>query len=157
MKHIFEKDVRFHLSSIHYQRRHNFEVWFAFLILSFLGTSTCATAAPSKSYKTHVLQLCLKKMKHIFEKSDALLYSPSIDDIPENCGIMSLKCYILELVVVLYEEDLLKSDDAECIFHFNATLSSQASSVSCPSCETQTLKSATIFLERMVILLQSLQ
>ncbi|XP_056136688.1 interleukin-15 isoform X5 [Lampris incognitus] len=96
-------------------------------------------------------------MKHIFEKSDALLYSPSIDDIPENCGIMSLKCYILELVVVLYEEDLLKSDDAECIFHFNATLSSQASSVSCPSCETQTLKSATIFLERMVILLQSLQ
>ncbi|XP_071399795.1 interleukin-15 isoform X1 [Centroberyx affinis] len=147
-----ERGAQIRLSCDHCQESHKTQVWLCFLILSVLSTSTCAASTPVKAEVQH----CLKRLKPTIEKSDALLYAPSVDDITENCKIMSLKCYISELGVILFEEDQLKSEEADCIHNFNETLPSQDSAVSCPPCEAQTVKNATIFLERMIILLQSM-
>ncbi|KAF0037275.1 hypothetical protein F2P81_010149 [Scophthalmus maximus] len=57
------------------------------------------------------------------QKSDAMLYAPSIDDIEENCENVSLKCYMLELIMVLDEEEV-KGNKASCILAFNDHLDS---------------------------------
>ncbi|XP_071399796.1 interleukin-15 isoform X2 [Centroberyx affinis] len=101
-----ERGAQIRLSCDHCQESHKTQVWLCFLILSVLSTSTCAASTPVKAEVQH----CLKRLKPTIEKSDALLYAPSVDDI----------------------------------------------TVSCPPCEAQTVKNATIFLERMIILLQSM-
>ncbi|KAF7653943.1 hypothetical protein LDENG_00076790 [Lucifuga dentata] len=130
---------------------HRTQVWLCFLILSFLSTSACAASVAVVSE----LQICLDRMKHTIEKSDALLYAPSSDDIKINCRIMSLKCYMLELEVIFIEEDI-EDKEIQCILGFSYRLPPEDSFVDCPPCEAYALKNTTIFLGRLKSLLHQL-
>ncbi|XP_040003146.1 interleukin-15-like isoform X4 [Xiphias gladius] len=95
----------------------------------------------------------LCRESHKTQKSDAMLYAPSINDIEEKCKSMSLKCYMLELIMVLDEEDVMNKK-ASCILDFNDNL--QPNSVACPPCEAYSLKNITIFLDRLNNLLEKI-
>ncbi|XP_029288363.1 interleukin-15 isoform X2 [Cottoperca gobio] len=131
---------------------HKTQVWLCFLALSFLSTSTCAAPWPGAIH----LQTCLnfKRLKEAIEKSDAMLYSPSTKDVEENCKKMLLKCYILELMMVINEEEI-KDFKADCIFDSYDALP-EANAVGCPSCEAHSLKDITEFLEGLNTYLQEM-
>ncbi|XP_040893203.1 interleukin-15 isoform X5 [Toxotes jaculatrix] len=117
--------------------------------LSSLSISTCAASADN----TRPLQFCLKALQNRIEKSDAMLYAPSVNDIKENCENVSLKCYMLELIMVLNEEEV-NDTIANCIFNFNDIL--RPNTVGCPPCEAYSLKNITIFLDRLNNLLEKM-
>ncbi|XP_028323032.1 uncharacterized protein LOC114475878 isoform X3 [Gouania willdenowi] len=52
--------------------------------LSLLSTSTCVTSTPEIAD----LQTCVKKLRDLIEKSDAMLYAPSLNEV-ELVGIFS--------------------------------------------------------------------
>uniref|UniRef100_A0A667YDS8 Interleukin n=1 Tax=Myripristis murdjan TaxID=586833 RepID=A0A667YDS8_9TELE len=139
------------LSCDHYRESHKTQVWLCFFILSVLSTSTHAVPQAVKQE----IQTCLSRLNHTIQKSDALLYAPSIDDIG-HCKNASLACYMLELLVVLYEEDIKSNEEVECILNFNQSLPSQENSDICPPCEAYPLNNTTVFLERLKELLQSM-
>ncbi|XP_040893200.1 interleukin-15 isoform X3 [Toxotes jaculatrix] len=131
------------------QESHKTQVWLCFLVLSSLSISTCAASADN----TRPLQFCLKALQNRIEKSDAMLYAPSVNDIKENCENVSLKCYMLELIMVLNEEEV-NDTIANCIFNFNDIL--RPNTVGCPPCEAYSLKNITIFLDRLNNLLEKM-
>ncbi|XP_020484315.1 interleukin-15 [Labrus bergylta] len=133
------------------QEGHKTQVWLCFLILSFLGMSTCAVSERDMAN----LKECLKWIKPSIEKSDALLYAPSANEVEEKCKNMSLKCYMLELKMVIEEEDI-RHKKADCIFDFSDTLPSDANYAGCPPCEAYSLRNITIFLNRLGYLLEDL-
>ncbi|XP_068583372.1 interleukin-15 [Cebidichthys violaceus] len=134
---------------------HKTQVWLCFLVLSLLSTSTCA--AP---WETD-LQKCLKseRLKNAIEQSDAMLYAPSNSDVKENCKKKSLKCYVVELVMVIIEEEIVNAE-THYILDLNETLPAldkpAAYPVDCPPCEAYSLKNITVFLERLNSLLQEM-
>uniref|UniRef100_A0AAQ6I8C0 Interleukin n=1 Tax=Anabas testudineus TaxID=64144 RepID=A0AAQ6I8C0_ANATE len=84
-------------------------------------------------------------------KSDAMLYAPS-----NNCENMSLKCYMLELIMVLDEEEI-EDQATKCIISFNEFLQPpNVSSDGCPACETYSLKNTSTFLDRLKTLLEKM-
>ncbi|XP_032355698.1 interleukin-15 isoform X2 [Etheostoma spectabile] len=131
------------------RERHKIQVWLCFLVLSFLSTSTSAAPVPSTSHA----HICLKDLKNAIEKSDAMLYAPSASDV-KNCKMMSLRCYILELLVVIMEEEIV-GPRANCIRDFNATLPKD-NPVGCQPCEAYSLKNITVFLDRLNNLLEEM-
>ncbi|KAM7419428.1 hypothetical protein PAMA_016514 [Pampus argenteus] len=125
---------------------HKVQVWLCFLVLSFLTLPACS------AYE-HIgdLPTCLSTVKHNIEKSKATLYAPSLNDI-KNCEMMMLKCYMLELSMVLNEEEV---DDADCIFDFNSKLMSDEDNTDgCLPCEAYSLTNITVFLDRLNQLLE---
>ncbi|KAM7008632.1 LOW QUALITY PROTEIN: interleukin-15 [Tautogolabrus adspersus] len=133
------------------QESHKSQVWLCFLILSFLSTSTCALSVRDLNN----FQICLDRIKlsiEVREEIDAMLYAPSANDVKENCKKMSLKCYLLELKMVIEEEEI-KEKRANCIIDFNDILLTE---VGCPPCEAYSLRNITIFLNRLSNLLQEL-
>uniref|UniRef100_A0A8C6TZE5 Interleukin n=1 Tax=Neogobius melanostomus TaxID=47308 RepID=A0A8C6TZE5_9GOBI len=81
------------------------------------------------------------------QKSDAMLYAPSVDEIKPNCDVPSLKCYMLEVEMVLIEQQIDGNDsNAKCIFSFNDKL---LNTVYCPPCEATALRNSTIFLDNL--------
>ncbi|XP_031132940.1 interleukin-15 isoform X3 [Sander lucioperca] len=120
--------------------------------LSFLSTSTSAAFVPVPN--TSHAQICLKSLKNAIEKSDAMLYAPSANDVEENCKVMSLRCYIWELLVVIMEEEIV-GPKANCIFDFNARLPKD-NFVGCRPCEAYSLKNITVFLDRLNNLLEEM-
>ncbi|XP_051242686.1 uncharacterized protein LOC127355646 isoform X5 [Dicentrarchus labrax] len=118
--------------------------------LSFLSPFTCAASVPDVTE----VKICLNRLKPAIEKSDAMLYAPSGDDIKESCKITSLRCYMLELIMVAGEEEIM-NNDTECIMDFNDTLPT-VESVVCPPCEAYSLENITIFLERLNTLLENM-
>ncbi|KAM8879436.1 interleukin-15 [Spinachia spinachia] len=151
--------VQFQSTCPLFRESHKTRVWLRFLVLSLLSTSTCA--APRPAIFLH-LQSCLgtENLKKAFEKSDAMLYAPSTNEVKENCKTMLLKCYILELVMVI-DEERIEDKNAHCILDFNDLLdeiNNKASvyTVDCPPCEGYSLRNITIFLERLDSLLQEL-
>lgn len=110
----------------------------------------CAASVTSQNIKD--VQLCFNDLKHAIQNSDAMLYAPSINDIKAECKNMSLKCYMLELIMVIDEEEIT-DHNSDCIKDFNRYLSSEAI-VGCPRCEAYSLKNITIFLERLCNLLE---
>uniref|UniRef100_A0A3Q1IBH3 Interleukin n=1 Tax=Anabas testudineus TaxID=64144 RepID=A0A3Q1IBH3_ANATE len=89
-------------------------------------------------------------------KSDAMLYAPSVDEIKNNCENMSLKCYMLELIMVLDEEEI-EDQATKCIISFNEFLQPpNVSSDGCPACETYSLKNTSTFLDRLKTLLEKM-
>ncbi|XP_060948503.1 interleukin-15-like isoform X2 [Limanda limanda] len=120
-----------------------------FLVLSFLSLSSCAVE------DTTDLRMCITNLRNTIEKSDAMLYSPSIDDIEENCENVSLKCYMLELEMVLDEEEVYDGN-ASCILAFKERLDSNSHTGGCPPCEAYSLQNITIFLDRLITLLEKL-
>ncbi|XP_076003929.1 interleukin-15 isoform X1 [Genypterus blacodes] len=127
---------------------HTTQVWLSFLILSVLSTSACAASLAI----TASLQTCLDGIKHTIERSDALLYSPSTDDIKASCRMMSLRCYMLELEVIFFEEDV-EDKVVDCKWNFEETLPPIDASVDCPPCEAYARKNTTVFLSRLKDLL----
>lgn len=111
--------------------------------------STCAN-----SVQQDALQACLKQLKPAIEKSDAMLYAPAVQDIPANCAKVVLKCYMLELIVVISEEEI-NDGRQDCILDFNDAMPVDVGH--CPPCETYTLQNITIFLDRLKDLLQKMK
>uniref|UniRef100_UPI0037E6FFAB interleukin-15 n=1 Tax=Semicossyphus pulcher TaxID=241346 RepID=UPI0037E6FFAB len=146
-----EKGVHFQLTCNLCPESHKTQVWLCFLILSCLSTSTCADAVPHLDH----LQTCLNDLKPSIEKSDAMLYAPSANNVKENCKKMSLKCYMLELIMVISENEYLEDKlETKCILEFNESLLPEAK-VGCP-CEIHSQKNITIFLERLSNLLKEM-
>ncbi|XP_023259968.1 interleukin-15 [Seriola lalandi dorsalis] len=129
---------------------HKTQVWLCFLVLSCLSVSMCAASKDD----TAKLHFCLNKIKHTIEKSDAMLYAPSINDIEESCERASLKCYVQELMMVLTEEEEVKDNKVQCILNFNEKLN--PNSVGCLPCEAYSLQNITIFLDRLNNLLEKM-
>ncbi|XP_068445284.1 interleukin-21-like isoform X1 [Clinocottus analis] len=131
---------------------HKTQVWLCFLVLSLLSSSTCAAPEPPT---LHLLK-CLRSetLKNAIERSEAMLYAPSTSDVKEKCKMMSLRCYMLELMMVIGEEEI-QDKKARCIFDFNATLPTEHP-VDCPPCEAYSLKNIKVFLERLISLLQEM-
>lgn len=117
--------------------------------LSFLSIQTCAASGPT----TAEVQVCLGEVKQEIEKSDAMLYAPSADDVEAKCKEVSLRCYMLELIMVLDEESIMDKN-ANCIIDFYEKLSHNT--VGCPPCEAYALENITIFLERLNNLFQEI-
>uniref|UniRef100_A0A3B4G1Q1 Interleukin n=1 Tax=Pundamilia nyererei TaxID=303518 RepID=A0A3B4G1Q1_9CICH len=88
------------------------------------------------------------------QKSDAMLYAPRIEDFPDFCKKMVLKCYMLELIMVLDEEEIGRGSQ-ECVRDFNYNLQTTKNDL-CPACETYTLQNITTFMDRLMDLLQNL-
>lgn len=68
---------------------------------------------------------------------------------------MSLKCFLLELMMVIEEQEIT-GEHAECIFDYNFENGSSTFQADCPPCEAYTLKNITIFLERLNNLLEEM-
>nr|BAN84544.1 interleukin-15 [Oplegnathus fasciatus] len=148
------KGVQFQLTCNLCRESHKTQVWLCFFVLSFLSTYTCAASVSGKD--TEDIQTCLKELKGNIEKSDAMLYAPSSNDVEENCKIMSLRCYMLELRMVIDEENIF-NEFADCIVDFNESrLPEVVNSVGCPPCEAYSLKNITIFLDRLNNLLKEM-
>ncbi|XP_034543005.1 interleukin-15-like isoform X2 [Notolabrus celidotus] len=117
--------------------------------LSFLSTCTCAVSSKDIEH----FNICLDHLKSSIQKSDAMLYAPSTNDVKPACVNMSLNCYMLELKMVIDEEDVW-NNYTQCINEFALSLSSSANAVGCPPCEAYSPQNITIFLERLNTLLQ---
>ncbi|XP_074555190.1 interleukin-15-like [Halichoeres trimaculatus] len=144
------KGIQFQLTCNLYPDSHKTQVWLCFLILSFLSTCTFAVSVRDIAH----LQICLEKLKPSIEKSDAMLYAPSTNDVKESCKMISLRCYMLELLMVIDEEDIW-DNYTTCISDFSDTLPKD-DPVGCPPCEAYSLKNITNFLERLNKLLNEL-
>uniref|UniRef100_A0A8P4KGF0 Interleukin-15 n=1 Tax=Dicentrarchus labrax TaxID=13489 RepID=A0A8P4KGF0_DICLA len=129
------KDVLFQSTCNLCRESHKTQVWLCFLILSFLSPFTCAASVPDVTE----VKICLNRLK------------PAIE---ESCKITSLRCYMLELIMVAGEEEIM-NNDTECIMDFNDTLPT-VESVVCPPCEAYSLENITIFLERLNTLLENM-
>ncbi|XP_044203109.1 interleukin-15-like isoform X1 [Thunnus albacares] len=145
------KGAQFQLTCNLCRESHKTQVWLCFLLLSFLSMSTCSAQGPHLRDLKH----CVEEVKQTIEKSDAMLYAPSTDDIKENCRIMALKCYMLELIMVLHEEKIT-IDAVYHILNFNEYIKTMpgADQVGCPPCEAYSLKNITVFLARLNHLLE---
>ncbi|XP_073323501.1 interleukin-15-like [Pagrus major] len=129
---------------------HKTQVWLCFLILSFLSTSMCAAPVPNTKH----VKDCLQELEKDIKKSDAMLYAPSANEVKKNCKRMSLRCYMLELVMVVDEEEI-RNNFTDCIDDFAETLP-ETDPVGCPPCEAYSLKNITIFLKRLNNLLEEM-
>lgn len=145
------KDVQFQWSCNLCRESHKTQVWLCFLVLSFFSVYTCAASLPD----TVEVRICLERLKVAIEKSDAMLYAPSANDVKDNCKVMSLRCYMLELMMVIKEEEV-RTNDAECIFDFSDKLGVETNSVGCPACEAYSLQNITTFLDRLNALFEEL-
>ncbi|NP_001028220.1 interleukin 15 [Takifugu rubripes] len=126
------------------------QVWFHLFVLCFLSPYTCAASVP----ETRGVQICVKALRPAIENSDAMLYAPSANSVKKQCKNMSLRCYMLELIMVINEEEIM-DNNANCISDFNEILPTD-NSVGCPPCEEYAIRNITIFLGRLQSLLEEL-
>lgn len=110
-------------------------------------------AAPVLYYPRHAKH-CLQGLEEDIKNSDVMLYAPLAHEVKEKCKMMSLRCYMLELMMVTDEEDI-KNNYTECVYFFTEKLP-EAEPVGCPPCEAYTLNNITIFLERLNTLLEEM-
>ncbi|XP_075888864.1 interleukin-15 isoform X1 [Nelusetta ayraudi] len=144
------KGVKFQPNCSHCRESSRSQVWLPLLLLSFVSAYACVAS----ELRTEDLKPCLTGLRNAIEKSDAMLYSPSPNDIQENCKNMSLRCYMLELMMVIDEEDIT-GKNADCITDFSDMLPKEHLT-DCPPCEAYSLKNITIFLERLNNLLEEM-
>uniref|UniRef100_A0A3P9I9A4 Interleukin n=1 Tax=Oryzias latipes TaxID=8090 RepID=A0A3P9I9A4_ORYLA len=124
---------------------HKTQLWLSFLILSFLTTCTRADS------EIEDLLTCLENLDSTLKKSDAMLYTAPLSDV-EKCKHMVLKCYMVELIMVIIEEKI-HDKKADCLRHFNETLTPE---VGCPQCEMHSLQNISTFLKILTNTLQKL-
>uniref|UniRef100_A0A669CGX8 Uncharacterized protein n=1 Tax=Oreochromis niloticus TaxID=8128 RepID=A0A669CGX8_ORENI len=135
------------LTTLHPESCHSLDkgLFFFFYSTNFLGILTWLVVRSTSGETNENVYLFLNS----FQKSDAMLYAPRIQDFPDNCTEMVLNCYMLELKMVLREEEI-EDNLQECVHDFNSNLQPSF------SCETYTLQNITTFMERLMDLLQKL-
>ncbi|KAL3066577.1 hypothetical protein OYC64_016514 [Pagothenia borchgrevinki] len=141
------KGIQFHSTCNLCRESHTTQVWLCFLVLSFLSTSPCAASLP----ETLELQICFDGLREAIKNSSAMLYAPNevMNDVEENCTLMLLKCYMLELMMVIHEEEI-KTLDADYIFGFNHDFLEKHNTDGCRRpCESYPLVNITRFSERL--------
>ncbi|XP_054636426.1 uncharacterized protein LOC129183335 isoform X2 [Dunckerocampus dactyliophorus] len=110
---VTQRRLRPHLCS----DRHTTQVWLCVFVLSILTTASCALTVSQSADVQH----CVSNLRPSIKKSDAMLYAPSMNDIHAKCHLLSLECYIKELLMVINEEDV-ENTYVHCILNFNDTL-----------------------------------
>lgn len=129
----------------------NSEVWNSILILSCLS----ALLPMAEGYKTQELrdlQKALEETEHLFNKSDARLYTPNIDHI-DACTFKFFDCFLMEMNVLLNEEDPTHYRQMmieRTLQDYNDTMCRRTEYY----CERQELASSMVFFERMKTFLQ---
>ncbi|XP_077427899.1 interleukin-15 [Vanacampus margaritifer] len=127
--------------------------WLSVFVLSFLSSASCALSVR----ESRDLQQCLSGLTPFIENSSAMLYAPSMNDIQADCHPSSLKCFLVELAMVIDEEEVdMDNDDVACIHNFKDHLDREGNAVSCPPCEAHSLGNVTTFLDRLKTLLQAM-
>ncbi|XP_054599638.1 interleukin-15 isoform X2 [Nothobranchius furzeri] len=142
-----QKSVQFQLTCNLCRGSHKTQVWLCFLILSFL--STCHSAPSVSEIKD--LRTSLSNLKLYIERSTAILYTPTVQ-FQDKCKNMILRCYMLELMVILYEEEIPDSE-GQFIYHFNQSLSPE---IGCPPCETYNPQNSETFFKSLKNVLEKL-
>nr|UOV22687.1 interleukin 15 [Oostethus manadensis] len=145
-----QQRVRAHLC----RDRHTTQVWLCVCVLSILTTASCALTVSQSAD----VQQCVSSLRPSIENSDAMLYAPSMNDIHVKCHLLTLECYVKELLMVIDEEDV-ENTYVYCILHFNDTLHDEiltSTPVSCPPCEAHTLGNISTFLSRLNTLLEAI-
>ncbi|XP_024859530.1 uncharacterized protein LOC108239486, partial [Kryptolebias marmoratus] len=142
------KSIQFQLTCVLRRDSHKTPLWLCFLILSVL--STCSSAASMTEIKD--LQTCLGSLRVSIEKSDAMLYSPSVNEVTDVCKEKVLQCYMLELLMILEEEDI-NDPEAPCIGHFSRDLKPEDG---CPPCEIHSLEDSKKFYQNLETILQKI-
>ncbi|XP_034087133.1 interleukin-15 isoform X2 [Gymnodraco acuticeps] len=145
------KGIQFQSTCNLCRESHKTQVWLCFLVLSFLSTSPCAASLPD----TQDLQGCFDVLREAIKNSDAMLYAPNevIND-AEECKLMLLKCYMLELLMVIHEEEI-RTHEADVFFEFNAGFHPEHDGCQRP-CESYPLVNITRFSERLKSFLQEM-
>ncbi|XDV15723.1 hypothetical protein PO909_015741 [Leuciscus waleckii] len=129
----------------------NSEVWNSILILSCL----CALLPMAEGHAIQALrdlQKALEETEHLFNKSDARLYTPNTDNI-NDCTYKLIDCFLMEMNVLLHEEDPTNNNQ----LMIETTLN-KYSGTECKKtyyCE-QELTNPMVFFERMKTFLQKL-
>uniref|UniRef100_A0AAQ6ISW2 Interleukin n=1 Tax=Anabas testudineus TaxID=64144 RepID=A0AAQ6ISW2_ANATE len=116
-----------------------------FVCLSFLSLTTSLQLEddPCLHIKSNNVQYIARLVVYLFP-------------VANNCENMSLKCYMLELIMVLDEEEI-EDQATKCIISFNEFLQPpNVSSDGCPACETYSLKNTSTFLDRLKTLLEKM-
>ncbi|XP_077102048.1 interleukin-15 [Siphateles boraxobius] len=81
----------------------NSEVWNSILILSCLS-ALLPMADGHAMQALRELQSALEATEHLFNRSDARLYTPNTEDI-NDCTYKLFDCFLMEMNVLLHEED----------------------------------------------------
>nr|QBS13675.1 interleukin 15 [Plecoglossus altivelis] len=142
------------------RRRGNAALWNCiFMISIFTGLTSLPATVAEDLQNIMELQVILKETKKIIEKSDAPVYAPVFDNIPENCSDVALKCYLLELEVILQEEEMLcvtchQSHNIRSFIEDCSSLSNLPSE-NCLPCESE-IVNTTIFIKRLDELLKAM-
>ncbi|XP_077381279.1 interleukin-15 isoform X1 [Festucalex cinctus] len=154
LKTITRAGIRLRLCPHLCRDRHTTQVWWlCVFVLSFLSSASCALSVRD----SQDLQQCLSGLTPFIQNSSAMLYAPSMNDIQAKCDNLSLKCFLVELVMVIGEEDVdIDNDDVLCILNFNDNLHLEGNAISCPPCEAHSLGNVTTFLNRLKTLLQAM-
>ncbi|XP_077462317.1 interleukin-15 [Stigmatopora argus] len=127
-------------------------VWTSVFMLSLLNSASCTLSL----HQSKDAQLCLRMLTPAIKASGAMLYAPTMDDIQTKCHLLSLKCFILELVMVIEEEEV-DDEVSDCVRNFAESLRDhQSHAPSCPPCEAHSLGNITTFLDRLNKLLQAM-
>lgn len=98
------------------------------------------------------LQDALKVTKHLFNNSDALLYTPNIEDI-NDCTYKLFDCFLMEMNVILHEEE--QENDNQLMIETTLEAYSKNNCKKTYYCE-QELTNPMVFYERMTTFLQKL-
>ncbi|KAK5865650.1 hypothetical protein PBY51_019902 [Eleginops maclovinus] len=151
------KGIQFQSTCNLCRESHKTQVWLrCFLVLSFLSTSPCSCAILLND--TFELQTTFEGLREALKKSDAMLYAPNevTNEVEESCKKMILKCYMLELMMVINEEDIL-DDNLDVFYEFYEHHLKEPKSDGCRQCETYPLVNITTFSDRLNSLFQEIQ
>ncbi|KAK7161219.1 hypothetical protein R3I94_004032 [Phoxinus phoxinus] len=127
----------------------NSEVWNSILILSCLS-ALLPMAEGIQALRD--LQRALEKTEQLFNKSEALLYTPNTEDI-NDCTYKFIDCFVMEMNVLLHEEDPEN--------YYQPLIETTLNEYSKPECKKtyyceQELTKPMVFFERMTTFLQKL-
>ncbi|MFT7807602.1 interleukin-15 isoform X1 [Arapaima gigas] len=127
------------------------DVWIALLVLSCLSTSMTLVEA-SEEQALRELQSWVAELTPQLRGSDTTSYTPSNEDIPEECTHAAMQCYLLELEVILFENNV-EDEDENIKLRKNNSLQLKSS---CLPCEAHQEANSTVFLQRFQEFLQRL-
>ncbi|KAK2909302.1 hypothetical protein Q8A67_005139 [Cirrhinus molitorella] len=135
----------------------NSEVWNSILILSCLS-ALLPVAEGHEWQALRDLQNALRdnETKLLFEHSNALLYTPKIDDITK-CTFKYLDCFLMEMNVVMHDEDPQYENRHRLMIKKTLEEYEKKKCSERYPCEVQELANSRTFWERMIMFLEKQQ